>query len=133
MKNGDGSADLKPIAHLYKTQVYALARYLELPKEIRNAQPTTDTYSMAQGQDEFYFALPYAQMDIALLAHNNCDPATVLAEELNISVEQAEFIYRDIETKRKTTAMLHWPAIPVETVSGPTTKSPAICRQDNLV
>ena len=126
VKNGDGSADLKPIAHLYKTQVYALARYLELPEEICNAQPTTDTYSMVQGQDEFYFALPYHQMDIALLAYNHRDPAAVLASELGIGIEQAEFIYRDIEAKRKTTAMLHWPAIPVETVTGPTTKPPVI-------
>ena len=124
VKNGDGSADLKPIAHLYKTQVYALARYLELPGEICNAQPTTDTYSMVQGQDEFYFALPYDQMDIALLAYNNSEPAAVLASELRIGDEQAEFIYRDIQTKRNTTAMLHWPAIPVETVSGPNTKPP---------
>lgn len=126
VKNGDGSADLKPIAHLYKTQVYALARYLELPEEICNAQPTTDTYSMVQGQDEFYFALPYDQMDIALLAHNNGEPASALAAELGIGVEQAEFIYRDIEAKRKTTAMLHWPAITMETVSGPNTKPAAI-------
>ena len=126
VKNGDGSADLKPIAHLYKTQVYALARYLELPEEICNAQPTTDTYSMVQGQDEFYFALPYDKMDIALLAHNSGQPATALAPELDISVEQAEFIYRDIQTKRKTTAMLHWPPIPVETVSGPNTKPPVV-------
>lgn len=126
VKNGDGSADLKPIAHLYKTQVYALACYLELPEEIRNAQPTTDTYIMVQGQDEFYFALPYDQMDIALLAYNNRDPAAVLAEALDISVEQAEFIYRDIETKRKTTAMLHWPGISVESVNGPNTKPPVI-------
>ena len=126
VKNGDGSADLKPIAHLYKTQVYALARYLELPEEIRNAQPTTDTYSMVQGQDEFYFALPYHQMDIALLAYNNGEPASALAAELGIGVEQAEFIYRDIEAKRKTTAMLHWPAIPVEMVSGPNTKPPML-------
>ena len=126
VKNGDGSADLKPIAHLYKTQVYALARYLELPEEIRNAQPTTDTYSMVQGQDEFYFALPYDQMDIALLAYNHGEAAVVLATELDIGVEQAEFIYRDIEAKRKTTAMLHWPAIPVEAVSGPNTKPPVI-------
>jgi NAD+ synthase len=124
VKNGDGSADLKPIAHLYKTQVYALARYLELPEEICNAEPTTDTYSMAQGQDEFYFALPYDKMDIALLAYNRGEPAAALAAELDISVEQAEFIYRDIETKRKTTAVLHWPAIPVETVTGPNTKPP---------
>ena len=57
VKNGDGSADIKPIAHLYKTQVYALAKYLNIPDEIATAAPTTDTYSMPQGQDEFYFAL----------------------------------------------------------------------------
>lgn len=126
VKNGDGSADLKPIAHLYKTQVYSLARYLELPEEIRGAQPSTDTYSMAQGQDEFYFALPYDQMDIALLAYNSGEPAAALAGELSLSVEQAALIYRDIEAKRRTTAMLHWPAIPVETVNGPNTRLPMI-------
>jgi len=126
VKNGDGSADLKLIAHLYKTQVYALARYLELPEEICNAQPTTDTYSMAQGQDEFYFVLPHDKMDIALLAYNSGEPATALAAELSIDLEQAELIYRDIEAKRKATAMLHWPAIPIETVSGPSTKPPII-------
>ena len=56
VKNGDGAADVKPIAHLYKTQVYALARHLQIPEEVCRSRPTTDTYSMAQGQDEFYFA-----------------------------------------------------------------------------
>lgn len=126
VKNGDGSADLKPIAHLYKTQVFALARYLELPEEICSAAPTTDTYSLAQGQDEFYFSLPYDKMDIALLAYNSGEPAIALAARLNINVVKAELIYRDIETKRKTTAMLHWPAIPVEIVSGVDTKPPLI-------
>ncbi|TAK64011.1 NAD(+) synthase [Methylobacter sp.] len=126
VKNGDGSADVKPIAHLYKTQVYALARYMELPEDICNAPPTTDTYSMTQGQDEFYFALPYDKMDIALLAYNNGKPASQLAEELGVDLAQAEFIYNDIEAKRKTTAMLHWPAIPIETVIGPKTKPPKL-------
>ncbi len=124
VKNGDGSADVKPIAHLYKTQVYALARYLKLPEDICNAQPTTDTYSMAQGQDEFYYALPYDKMDVALLAYNNGKPASKLAEELGIGFDQAGFIYHDIEAKRKTTAMLHWPGIAIETVMGPKTKPP---------
>ena len=62
---------------------------------------------MAQGQDEFYFALSYdLKMDIALVTYNNGEPSTVLAAELNISVEQAELIYRDIDAKRKTTAVL---------------------------
>ena len=126
VKNGDGSADVKPIAHLYKTQVYALARYLKLPEEICNAQPTTDTYSMTQGQDEFYYALPYDKMDVALLAYNNGESSTLLAKQLGISLEQAEFIYHDIQAKRKTTAMLHWPGIPMEAVIGPNNKPPVL-------
>ncbi|MDD5719188.1 MAG: NAD(+) synthase [Candidatus Krumholzibacteria bacterium] len=107
VKNGDGSADVKPIAHLYKTQVYALARYLELPADICNAAPTTDTFSLPQGQDEFYFALPYHKMDLALWAHNHQVPAGELAAALQIEAQQAEWIYRDIAVKRRTTRYLH--------------------------
>jgi NAD+ synthase len=107
VKNGDGSADLKPIAHLYKTQVYALARYLGLPAEICSAPPTTDTYSMPQGQDEFYFALPYEKMDVALWAHNHGIPAGELADYLAITEAQADLIYRDIEAKRNAARYLH--------------------------
>lgn len=107
VKNGDGAADLKPIAHLYKTQVYALARHLGLPEAVCSAVPTTDTYSLAQGQDEFYFALPYAQMDIALWAHNHQVDAAELARALGIDEAQARFIYADIEAKRRGTHYLH--------------------------
>ena len=107
VKNGDGSADIKPIAHLYKTQVYKLAKYLEIPDEIATAKPTTDTYSMDQGQDEFYFALSYDKMDIALWAYNHGVASSALAEYFNISTEHAEYIYTDIKSKRLTTHYLH--------------------------
>lgn len=116
VKNGDGAADLKPIAHLYKTQVYALARYLELPEEICSAVPTTDTYSLVQGQDEFYFSLPYAQMDLALWAHNHAVPATELADAIGISVEEAGLVYGDIEHKRQTTFYLQARPLLVEPI-----------------
>ncbi len=109
VKNGDGAADLKPIAHLYKTQVYAMAGYLGLPKNICNVVPTTDTYSLEQGQDEFYFALPYQQMDAALWCYNNQVPAIELAKHLQVTEEQAQAVYYDIESKRSTTAYLHLP------------------------
>jgi NAD+ synthase len=107
VKNGDGSADVKPIAHLYKTQVYALARHLALPPEICDTTPTTDTYSLPQGQDEFYFALPYAKMDIALWALNHDIPEGEVAGALGISAEQAALVYKDIRQKRITTRPLH--------------------------
>ncbi len=107
VKNGDGSADVKPIAHLYKSQVYAMARHLGLPEEIVAARPTTDTYTLPQGQDEFYFALPYEQMDLALWARNHDLPAGELARALGMTEAQAEHVYRDIDAKRKTTWYLH--------------------------
>lgn len=107
VKNGDGSADVKPIAHLYKTQVYALARHMKLPDEICAAIPTTDTYSLAQGQDEFYFALPYKQMDIALYALNHGYDSAALAKAIGITPEQATNVYRDIEAKRRATRYMH--------------------------
>lgn len=122
VKNGDGSADLKPIAHLYKVQVYMLARHLGLPSSICNATPTTDTYSLSQGQDEFYYALPYREMDVALWHHNAGRPAGELAGALGIPEEQARLVYADIDNKRRTTAPLHWPALVVEPVVGPRTR-----------
>jgi NAD+ synthase len=116
VKNGDGAADFKPIAHLYKTQVYALAEYLGVPEEIRQRQPSTDTFSLPQTQEEFYFALPYQQMDICLYAKNHNVPAAELAGELGLTTEQVERVYRDLDTKRRTTRSLHLQPLLVESV-----------------
>ena len=116
VKVGDGAADLKPIAHLYKTQVYAMARALGLPEAICSAEPTTDTYTLAQGQDEFYFALPYAQMDRALWALNHGVEAARLAASLGLSAMQAERVYDDIEAKRRAARYLHAAAETIEPV-----------------
>jgi NAD+ synthase len=107
VKNGDGAADIKPIAHLYKTQVYALARYLGLPADIATAPPTTDTYSLSQGQDEFYFALPYREMDLALWALNHGIAKEELAAALGMSPDRAGRVYDDIGAKRRATRYLH--------------------------
>jgi NAD+ synthase len=111
VKGGDGLADFKPIAHLYKTQVYAMARALGVPDEICGRTPTTDTFSLPQTQEEFYFALPYDKMDLCLYAHNNGVPAAEVAAVVGLTAEQVEWVYRDIETKRRTTRPLHLPAL----------------------
>ena len=107
VKNGDGSADVKPIAHLYKSQVYQLANALGVPKEISSRSPTTDTYSMPQSQDEFYFSLAYDKMDLCLYAFNNEISRIEVAEELGLTEGQIERVFKDIEQKRKTTAYQH--------------------------
>lgn len=106
VKGGDGLADFKPIAHMYKTQVYAMARYLNLPEVILEQKPSTDTYSMAQSQQEFYFSLPYHELDLIMWALNNGVPADHAAREMGYTVEQIERVYTDIQQKRRTTAYL---------------------------
>jgi NAD+ synthase len=107
VKNGDGAADLKPLAHLYKTQVYQLARHLGVPREIQERRPTTDTYSLEQSQDEFYFALPYREMDLCLYgADHGVAPAEV-ADATGLEVEQVEQAYRLIGSRRAATRYLH--------------------------
>lgn len=116
VKGGDGLADVKPIAHLYKTQVYALAAVLGIPESVRSRRPTTDTYSLPQSQDEFYFSLPYEKMDLALWARNHDMSAADAAPGLGITPEQVERVYRDIEQKRRTTRPLHLSALLLEPV-----------------
>ncbi|HEY6032912.1 MAG TPA: NAD(+) synthase, partial [Kofleriaceae bacterium] len=111
VKNGDGAADVKPIAHLYKTQVYELAAALGIPDEIRARPPTTDTYSLPQSQEEFYFSLPYDRMDACLYARAHAIPAAEAAAVLGLAPDQIERVYRDIDAKRAAARYLHAPPI----------------------
>lgn len=117
VKQGDGSADFKPIAHLYKTQVYQLAAHLGVPDEICQRPPSTDTYSMPQTQEEFYFALPYDRMDLCLYAYNHGVPASAVAPVVGITPEQVERVFKDIEAKRRATRYLHSRPLLVDAVA----------------
>lgn len=116
VKLGDGAADVKPISHLYKTQVFQLAEALGVPKEIRERTPTTDTFSLPQTQEEFYFALPYDRMDLCLYAYNNGVPAAKVGEVLDLKPEQVERVFKDIEAKRRVAHYLHAQPLVIESV-----------------
>lgn len=110
VKLGDGAADVKPIAHLYKTQVYELAAHLGVPESVLERPSTTDTYSLPQSQEEFYFSLPHAQMDLVLYGKNHGVVIDDVAAAAGLTAEQVERVYRDIDQKRSTTRYLHLPA-----------------------
>jgi len=117
VKNGDGAADLKPIAHLYKTQVYALAEYLEVPEIIRQRPPTTDTFSLEQSQEEFFFSVPLAALDLCLYARNHGLPPEDAARAAGLPVAQVERVFADIDAKRQATRYLHAAPLLVEPVA----------------
>jgi NAD+ synthase len=116
VKLGDGAADIKPIAHLYKTQVYQLARWLGLPDAIIDRPPTTDTYSLPQGQDEFFFSVSYEIMDLCLYGKNHGVDAATLSAHTGLTPQQVLSIYKDIDRKRSTTLYLHMPPLLVTDV-----------------
>lgn len=107
VKNGDGAADFKPIAHLYKTQVYQLAAALGVPEEICQRPPTTDTWSLPQGQDEYYFSLPYDRMDICLYGLDNGIDREAVGDAAGLTADQVDAVWRNIASKRKVAEYLH--------------------------
>ncbi len=117
VKNGDGAADLKPIAHLYKSQVYQLAEYLGIPPEILRRPPSTDTYSLSQTQEEFYFPLPYAQMDLCLYGLNHGHSPQEVAQAAGLTAGQVERVFRDIRAKRSATRYQHLAPLLLETIA----------------
>jgi len=116
VKLGDGAADVKPIAHLHKTQVYQMAEFLGIPEQVRRRPPTTDTYPMQQSQEEFYFSVPYDKMDLCLYGKNHGVPPEEVAPATEMTVEQVERVYRDIDAKRNATRYLHTQSLLVDKV-----------------
>jgi NAD+ synthase len=116
VRYGDGAADLKPIAHLYKSQVYQLAAYLDVPPEVQSRVPTTDTYSLEQSQEEFYFSLPLEKMDLCLYGKNKGIAASELARMVGLPERQVERVYTLIDAKRKATRYLHMAPALVEQI-----------------
>jgi NAD+ synthase len=111
VKHGDGAADFKPIAHLYKSQVYQLAAHLRIPATIRERRPTTDTYSLEQSQEEFFFGLTLEQTDLCLYARDHDIPADAVADAVGLTPEHTRRAFRMIDARREVARYLHMPAV----------------------
>ena len=102
---------MKPIARLYKSQVYLLARELGLPEAIATRAPTTETFSMPQTQEEFYFGHPYERMDLLMWGQAQERRAGRARAPVGLEPEDVETAYREIERRRVATEYLHAPPI----------------------
>ena len=71
---------------------------------------------MPQSQEEFYFSVPYDKMDLCLYGKNHGMPPSEVAEAAELTAEQVERVYRDIEGKRKATKYLHAPPLLMDEV-----------------
>lgn len=106
VKHGDGGVDIQAIAHLFKTQVYQLSRYLDVPVSIQKRKPTTDTYSAPCDQQEFFFRLPFATLDPIWFASENKIPVTEVARSMGLREVEVQRVFDDIAGKQRTTEYL---------------------------
>ncbi len=111
VKHGDGGVDVKPIAHLFKTQVYQLAEHLDVPQEIRERPPTTDTYSAPSTQQEFFFRLPFETMDLLWYAQEHDVPISEVAQVMGLTEVQVQRAFDDFTRKQRTTEYLRMPPL----------------------
>lgn len=111
VKWGDGGYDVAPIRHLFKTQVFQLAEHLDVPVEIRQATPTTDTYSAHSSQEDFFFRLPFQVMDMLWYAQEHRIPAADAAEVMGLTEKQVTRAYTDFERKSRATQYLRMPPL----------------------
>ena len=117
VKFGDSGADIKPICHLYKTQVFQLAEYLGIPEEIINRKPTSDTYSAEQTQEEFFFKLPFDILDRIWYGWENSVPSKQIAKVLNLTIQQVDNVINDIKRKMKTTEYLRKQPLDINSIA----------------
>jgi NAD+ synthase len=111
VKYGDGGADIQPIGHLFKTQVYQLARFLGVPEEIQQRPPTTDTYSAHSTQQEFFFRLPFETMDLLWFAQEQNIPINEVAQVMQMDEIQVQRAFDDFLRKKRTTEYLRYPPL----------------------
>jgi NAD+ synthase len=111
VKNGDGAMDVKPLVHLYKSQVYQLASFLGVPSEIVERPPTSDTYSAGSTQQEFFFRLPHDILDLLWFAWEHGVPEAEAARELELTAEQVRLAFSDFQRKIAATDYLRKPPI----------------------
>ncbi len=111
VKGGDGLADFKPIAGLYKTEVFLLAHELGIPEGIATRAPTTDTFSLEQSQEEFYFGYPHETMDLLLWGHGKGMTPEDLAPMTGLEPADVEIAFGEIDRRRTATEYLHAPAV----------------------
>jgi len=110
VKHGDAGVDCDPIVHLYKTQVYQLAEHLEIPDEIRRRVPTSDTYSATCSQEEFFFRMPFAMMDLLWCGMEKKFTAEEIAVGMGLTSTQVQRAFDDLTRKRQNTEYLRQPA-----------------------
>ncbi|WP_405296517.1 NAD+ synthase [Methanobrevibacter sp.] len=98
-KYGDGACDMEPIGDLYKTDVFKLSEYLNIPKEVLTKPPRAGLWANQTDEDEI--GMSYELLDQILYLYTEKDMKnTQIAEKLDISADDIDMIINKINRSR---------------------------------
>jgi NAD+ synthase len=103
VKYGDGGVDLEPLADCYKTQIYALGKFLNVNEEIMKRPPSADTWSHYTTDEEFYWRMPMHIIDQILYSREHNLPSKVIEKNTGLTREKIEQALRHINKVKDTT------------------------------
>lgn len=103
VKYGDGGVDIEPLADCYKTQIYALGKFLKVNEEIMKRPPSADTWSHYTTDEEFYWRMPMHIIDQLLYSQEHNLPHNVIEKNTGLSRDKIEHAFRHINKVKDTT------------------------------
>lgn len=101
VKYGDGGSDIEPLVNLYKSQIYQLGEFFDIPGEILTADASPDVWSFTTSDEEFFYSVPYNIVDLILYARENNLPVNEIQKISQIPKQQIENLIRFQNQKQK--------------------------------
>ena len=88
VKYGDGGTDIEPLSNLYKSQIYQIGEFLNIPREIHEKDASPDIWSLKTSDEEFFYSVPYHIVDLILYARENNMTESEIEKISDLSLEQ---------------------------------------------
>jgi len=95
---GDSACDLNPLSHLYKTQVYQLAKFLNIPQAIIKTPPSANLWLGQTDAQELGFTYQLADPILYLLTDKKLTPDKIIKQGFNKSLVNK--VHQRLETNK---------------------------------
>ena len=101
VKYGDGGSDIEPLVNLYKSQIYQIGNFLNVPEEILNNDASPDVWSYSTTDEEFFYTVPYEIVDLILYAREKKLSIMEIKKLSNLPEEKIQNLLRFQDIKQR--------------------------------
>ncbi len=101
VKYGDGGSDIEPLVNLYKSQIYQVGSFLNIPEEIMTNDASPDVWSYSATDEEFFYTVPYDIVDLILYAREMNLSIIEIKKLSNLSEEKIKNLLRFQDIKQR--------------------------------